>query len=98
MNDRSTPWTTVLETARAAAVDLAELANAVPGDRHRTAQVADKISEEVAELAAMIRALPGRPAGMSGSDCQILAGLTAARSNGEDIAETIARALARLAS
>jgi hypothetical protein len=87
---------TVRETARAAATDLADLAALVPADG--TAAVADKLSEECAELAQMIRSLPGRPAeGLSGSDAQILSGLRTAHAAGEDIAETIARACARLA-
>jgi hypothetical protein len=98
VNDRPTPEITVLETARAAAADVAELAAVVPGDAHRTAEVADKLSEELAELAAMLRALPGRPAGMSGHDYQLLSALSTARASGEDVGEFLGRGLARLAA
>jgi hypothetical protein len=102
MNDRPTPEITVLETAIAASTDLAELATALalPGDPAASARVADKISEEVAELAFMIRSLPGRPPRqeMTGYDYQLLSGLATAHQAGEDVAETIARALAHLAS
>ncbi len=98
MQNRSTPEITLTETAHAAAVDVTELAAAVPGDGHRTAEVANRLSEELAEVAAMIRALPGRPREMSGHDHQLLAALRTARAAGEDVAETIARALARLAA
>jgi hypothetical protein len=98
MPDRSTPEVTLTESAAAAATDLRELAAQLPGDAHRSAEVADRISEETAEVAAMIRALPGRPAAMSGHDVQLLAALRSAHAAGEDVAETIARACARLAA
>src|SRR5258708_16453252 len=98
MQDRSDPQTTLTESAHAAATDLAELAAAVPGDAFRTGEVADRISEEVAEVAAMIRSLPGRPAEMPGYDRALLAALRTAHQAHEDLAETIARALARLAA
>jgi ABC-type transporter Mla subunit MlaD len=90
--------TTLRETASAAAADLAELADRLPGDIRRSAGVADRISEEVAEVAAMIRSLPGRPAEMSGHDCQMLAALRTAHAAHEDVAEFVARGLARLAA
>ena len=92
------PEVTLRETAHAAATDLAELASDLPGDPAASARVADKLSEEVAEIAAMLRALPARPAPMSGHDCQMLAALRTAHASGEDVGETIARALARLAA
>jgi hypothetical protein len=93
----SDPEATLREAAYAAAVDLAELARHLPGDASN-ASVLDKISEEAAEAAAMLRALPARPAAMSGWDYQLLAGLRTAHAAREDIGETIARALARLAA
>lgn len=99
MEDPTTsPETTVKETAGATATDLAELAAILPGDTAASARVADKLSEELAELAQMLRALPGRPAAMSGHDFQLLAALRTAHARSEDIGETIARALARLAA
>jgi hypothetical protein len=100
MNDRPTPEVTVTESARAAATDLADLAKILPGgtEPYAAARVADRLAEEVAELAAMIRALPGSPAEMTGHDRALLAALRTAHAAGEDIAETIARALARLAA
>ena len=98
MNDHPTPETTLTETASAALADLADLAAILPGDAARNAKVADRLAEELAEVAAMIRALPGRPSAASGHDFQILSGLRTAHAAGEDVAETIARALARLAA
>lgn len=46
----------------------------------------------------MLRALPGRPAAMSGHDHALLAALRTAHAAGEDIGETMARAVARLAA
>src|SRR5260370_4440335 len=99
MQDPTTsPETTVKETATATATDLAELAAILPGDATANARVADKLSEELAELAGMLRALPARPAGMSGHDYQLLAALRTAHATGEDVGETIARGLVRLAA
>lgn len=92
------PEVTIRETTAAAATDLADLASQLPGDAAEHARVADKLSEEVAELAHMLRALPARPAPWPGHDFQILAGLRTAHAAGEDVGETIARALARLAA
>jgi hypothetical protein len=82
--------------------DLSELAAVMPGSdegqRRGNAVIADRLAEECAEAAAMIRSLPGRPAAMSGHDRQMLAALRRAHDEGEDVAETIARALARLAA
>lgn len=87
---------TVIATIQSVITDLADLLTS-PGD-DASARVLDRLSEEVAEAAAMLRALPARPAGMSGHDYQALAALRTAHAAGEDIGETIARALARLAA
>ncbi len=92
------PEITVRETASAALADLADLAASLPGDIARNAQVADRLAEELAETGAMLRALPGRPAAMSGHDYALLGALRSAHAAGEDVAETIARACARLAA
>ncbi len=89
---------TVIETARSAATDLADLAGTAIEDTARSARVADRLSEELAELAAMLRSLPGRPAAWPGHDFQLLAALRTARAADEDIGEFAARALARLAA
>jgi hypothetical protein len=88
--------TTLAETVWSAGVDLAEVARKLPGGD--AARVLDRLSEELAEAAAMVRALPGRPAGASGRDWQILAALRTAHSEHEDVAEFAARGLARLAA
>src|SRR5260221_13941709 len=91
----SGPEIPLLEPAAAAAAALAALAGELPGDVGRNAQVADRLGEELAELAQMLRSLPGRPAEARGHDWQLLAGLRSAHTAGEDVAEAIARALAR---
>ena len=101
MNDLSMPEVTLVESARAARTDLGELAAELPGDAARRAQlaeVADRLAEELAEIAAMTRALPGSPAEMSGHDRALLAALRTAHAAREDVAATVARALARLAA
>jgi len=93
---------TLIETARSAATDLGDLAarlpGTVPGDATASARVADKLSEEVAELGQMLRVLPARPAPMPGHDYALLMALRTAHAAGEDVGETVARALARLAA
>jgi hypothetical protein len=84
------------ESACTAATDLAELSDSLPGDPARSARIADRLSEELAELGQMLRALPGRPCAMSGHDAQLLSALRTAHASGNDVAETIARGLARL--
>ena len=93
------PETTLLETARAVGADLAELdlPGATPTQRRGSAVILDRLSEELAEAAAMLRALPGRPAEMSGHDYALLGALRTAHAAHEDVGETVARALARLA-
>jgi hypothetical protein len=99
MEDPTTsPETTVKETASATATDLADLAAQLPGDAAANARVADKLSEEVAELAQMLRALPGRPVPVPGHDWQLLGALRTAHQSGEDVGAKIAAALARLAA
>ena len=90
------PEVTLVESTKAALADLADLAAQLPGDTAGNARVADRLAEETAEIGAMLRALPGRPAAMSGHDCALLAALRTAHAAGEDVGETIARALAQL--
>lgn len=90
------PQVTVTATIQSLMDDLANLLSR-PGDPG-SARILDRLAEETTEAAAMVRALPGRPAEMSGSDRQLLAALRTAHAAGEDVGETIARALARLAA
>jgi hypothetical protein len=91
------PEATLRETVWSVSVDAGELVGRLPGD-DASARVLDKLSEELAEAAQAHRALPARPAAMSGRDYQALAAFRTAHAAGEDIGETIARALARLAA
>jgi hypothetical protein len=106
-NNPSTPTThttpdqeaTMAESVRSVLTDLSELDLAGTGtQRYGTAVTLDRLAEELAEAAAMLRALPARPAALAGYDYQLLAALQTAHAAGEDIGETIARALARLAA
>jgi hypothetical protein len=94
------PETTLTETARSSLADLAalDLPGANQSQRAGNAVVLDRLAEELAEAAAMVRALPGRPADMSGHDYALLAALRTAHAAHEDVGETIARACARLAA
>ncbi len=91
------PEVTLIETVRAALADLADLAGQLPGDPDH-ARVLDRLAEELAEAAAMLRALPGRAAPMTGHSHAALAAFRTAVASGEDIGEFIARTLARLAA
>ena len=93
----SGPETTLLETAKAAAADLADLVTLLPGDATTNARIAERLAEELAELGQMLRSLPGRPAPMLGHGYALLGALRTAHAAHEDVAGTIARALARLA-
>src|SRR5260221_11367808 len=66
-----------------------------PGEAE--ARMADRLAEELAEAAAMLRAMPARPA-VSGHDYALLAALRTAPPAGGDVGETIAPALARPAA
>jgi ABC-type transporter Mla subunit MlaD len=89
---------TLTESAWSVAADLDDLIRQLPGDTRRSARMADRLAEELSELGAMARALPGRPADVPGHDHQLLAALRTAHAAHEDVAGTIARALARLAA
>src|SRR5258708_13985551 len=91
----SGPETTLRETVWSVSVDAAELARHLPGDEAST-RVLDKLSEELPDAAQAHRALPGRPAEMSGHDYQILPALRTAHAAGEHVAGPVPRALARL--
>jgi hypothetical protein len=93
------PEATMAESVRSVLTDLGELDLAGTGtQRDGTAVILDRLSEELAEAAAMVRALPARPAALAGYDWQLLAALRTSHASGEDIGETLARALARLAA
>ena len=94
-----TPEVTLAESAAATLADLARLiTDGLPGDPAASARIADRLSEECAELAQMLRCLPGRPPALAGYDYQLLAALRTSHASGEDVAEAIAHALARLAA
>jgi Ser/Thr protein kinase RdoA (MazF antagonist) len=93
------PEITLAESARSTLADFGDLVRQLPGgDIAASAAAADRISEEVSELAAMLRSLPGRPVALAGHDWQMLAALRTSHQDGEDVAEAIAHALARLAA
>jgi hypothetical protein len=98
------PEVTLVGSAAATLADLRDLVAALPspsarpGDAARAARIADRLAEELAECAAMLRALPGHPAALAGYDHQLLAALRTSHRSGEDIAKTTAHALARLAA
>ncbi len=103
MNDRATtdprsPEVTLVGSASATLSDLTDLADNLPGDTSRTAQIADRLSEELAEIAGMLRALPARPQQMSGHAYAALSAFRTAVTAGEDVGEFIAVTLARLAA
>ena len=91
---------TLVETVRSVLADLTELD--LPGDtdtqRQGSAVILDRLAEELAEAAAMLCALPGRPAAMTGHSHAALAAFRTAVTSGEDIGEFIAVTLARLAA
>lgn len=90
--------TTLIESARAVRADLGELAASLPGDIPRNALVAARLSEELAEVAEMLRSLPARPRQMSGHAYAALSAFRTAIVAGEDIGEFTAVTLARLAA
>ncbi len=91
---------TLVETVRSVLADLTELD--LPGDTDTQCQgsavILDRLAEELAEAAAMLRALPGRPAPMTGHSYAALSTFRTAVASGEDIGEFIAHTLARLAA
>ena len=81
--------------------DLADLATkAGPGEPE--ARIAVRLAEETAEVAAMIRALPGRPRDMSGHTYAAVEAITTAATEEHDfggwLADVLCRAAARLGS
>jgi hypothetical protein len=88
---------TLIASIQSVITDLADLVTQ-PEPGEAQARIADRLAEELAEASAMIRAIPSRPASMTGHDRQMLAALRTAHAVGEDVGETIARALARLAT
>jgi hypothetical protein len=92
------PEATLTESASAALADLTELAPRLPGDASLNASILDRLAEELAEAGAMLRALPGRPAAMTGHAYAALAAFRSSIDAGEDIGEFIATTLARLAA
>jgi hypothetical protein len=96
------PEVTLVESAASALTDLRDLVTVLPPPggppAARAAKIADRLSEELAEISQMITALPRRPVSLAGYDWQLLAALRTSHASGEDVAETIAHGLARLAA
>jgi hypothetical protein len=91
------PEVTLSESVSSTAADLSDLAGKLPGhDPASLARQLDRLAEELAEAAAMARALPGRPDPMSGHGYAALAAFRSAIGSGEDISEFAAATLARL--
>jgi hypothetical protein len=97
IGDTPDPEATLRESVWSVSVDAADLARRLPGD-DASARVLDKLAEELAEAAQLRRSLPARPVPISGHDVMLLTALRSAHAAGEDVAETIARACARLAA
>ena len=87
---------TIAESIRSVQTDLADIAKYLPGDASRNARILDRLSEELAEIAGMLRALPGRPAWQRGYALAVEGALRTAQAAGEDPRKIAERALARL--
>jgi hypothetical protein len=95
----------LLEHVRQLITDLVEVCQRLPIDRAEpepVARVMDRLAEECAEAAAMIRALPGRPRDVPGYTFAAAAAVTAAaeaeRDFGGWLAAICCQAAARLGS
>ena len=89
-------------TIQGAIADLAEMARWLPGmtarDARRAAVILDRLAEELAEAAAMTRALPARPPGQAGHTVAAAAALATAARREPDFARwltTVLRGTAR---
>jgi hypothetical protein len=89
---------TIAESIRSVQTDLADIAKYLPGDTRRNARILDRLSEELAEIAGMLRALPGRPQWQRGYALAVEGALRTAVAAGEDPRKIAERALARIES
>ena len=96
-----TPADDLLETVHQAVTDLAEVCQRLPVDpakAERVAKIMDRLGEECAEAAAMLRALPGRPAERPGYSFAALAAIITAAEAEHDFGGWLADLLCRAAA
>jgi hypothetical protein len=88
-------------TVQQAIADLAEVAQWLPGVTHdevdRAAAALDRLAEEIAEAAAMVRALPAEPAPQAGHTFAAAGALATAVRHESDFASWLASVLRTLA-
>ena len=80
-SSNATPADDLVESVRSAVIDLGEVLQrlpAAPAEAERVAKIMDRLGEECAEAAAMLRALPNRPADRPGYSSAGLAAIIAA--------------------
>ncbi len=99
------PGLDFIETVSAALTDLIELAQSlpVPADQsEQTAKILDRLGEELAEAAAMVRALPGQPREAAGYTFAAASAVATAAASEHDfggwLAVILCQAAARLGS
>ncbi len=102
-NDRpaGAPGLDFIETVSAALTDLIELVQSlpVPADQaERTAKILDRLGEELAGAAAMVRALPGQPREAPGYTFAALAAVITAAEAEHDFGGWLADLLCRAAA
>jgi len=92
----------VIATIQSIITDLADVANARPEPGEAEARSAVRLAEETAEVAAMIRAFPGRPPEVEGHTHAAVEAITTAVSEEQDfggwLADVLCRVAARLGS
>ncbi|HEY4852235.1 MAG TPA: hypothetical protein VII22_15710 [Streptosporangiaceae bacterium] len=96
-----TPADDLLEQVRQAVTDLAEVCQRLPVDpaeAERVAKIMDRLGEECAEAAAMLRALPNRPAERPGYSFAALAAIITAAEAEHDLSGWLADLLCRAAA
>jgi hypothetical protein len=89
---------TATATLAGVLADLAGIAGRLPAEPEAGARILDRLAEELTEAAAMIRALPGRPAEVPGYTFAALAALDAAVTGEHDFAGWLAACLATIAA
>jgi hypothetical protein len=89
---------TATATLTGVLTDLAGIAGRLPAEPVTVARTLDRLAEELAEAAAMIRALPGQPAEVPGYTFAALAALDAAVEREHDFAGWLAACLATIAA
>jgi hypothetical protein len=100
-SSNATPADDLLEQVRTAVTDLAEVCQRLPVDpaeAERVAKIMDRLGEECAEAAAMLRALPGRPAELPSYSFAALGAIITAVEAEHDFANWLAGLLTRAAA